>query len=122
MNSVRQFGIVVLLLLWLAPAMACIAPDAQLTQQERACCRMMKNQCGQMEMPASHGCCQKDIQSAHHDALKTKPVDIHPDVAATVYLLVAQFWTPGPVFGGRVKHPEVSPPQSPPRSISVLRI
>jgi hypothetical protein len=29
--------------------------DAQMNTEERACYRMMKNQCGQMDMPASHG-------------------------------------------------------------------
>ena len=55
MKAVRQFGALVLLLMsWLAPAMACITPSVQLTHEEKACCRKMKNQCGQMGMPASH--------------------------------------------------------------------
>ncbi|HEY4050493.1 MAG TPA: hypothetical protein VGM27_26820 [Acidobacteriaceae bacterium] len=122
MKSARQLGALVLLLLsWLGPAMACMTPEAQLTQEERACCRM-KNQCGQMEMPASHGCCQKDVQAAHHDALQTKPVDLHPDMAATTHLFIADLLNPELVSAGWVEQAELSPPQSPPSSISVLRI
>ncbi len=54
MRAFRQLGVLVLLLVsCLAPAMACMAPEAQMSAQEHTCCRMMKNQCGQMEMKAS---------------------------------------------------------------------
>jgi hypothetical protein len=99
-----------------------MTPDAQLTQQERACCRMMKDQCGQMGMPASHSCCQKDIQSANHDARQAKSVNIHPDIAVTPHLFIADLSNPSLVSAGWVEHPEFSPPHFPPNSISVLRI
>jgi hypothetical protein len=52
--------LVLLLVSCLAPAMACVVSNAEMNTEERACCRMMKNQCEQMDnMPASHGCCQK---------------------------------------------------------------
>jgi hypothetical protein len=55
--------------------------------EERACCRMMKNQCGQMDnMPASHGCCQKTPPSVHDNALDTKAVTFHPVVATIIWL------------------------------------
>lgn len=51
----HKLGAILLLLVsFVAPAMACMAPDAEMTVEERACCRMMKNDCGQMEMPISH--------------------------------------------------------------------
>jgi len=47
MRVIRQFGVLVLLLVsCLAPAMACMVPNAEMSTQERTCCRMMKNQCG----------------------------------------------------------------------------
>lgn len=123
MKAVRQFGALVLLLMsWLAPAMACITPSVQLTHEEKACCRMMKNQCGQMGMPASHGCCQKDVQAAHHDALQTKYVNVHPESAATAHTFVALYWNPGVASAEWLERVEFSPPQSPPSSVSVLRI
>ena len=79
MRVIRQLGVLVLLLVsWLTPAMACMVPDAQMNTEERACCRAMKNQCGRMEMPASHGCCQKTPPSVHDNALDTKAVTSHP--------------------------------------------
>ena len=68
--ALRQFGALILLLVTcMAPAMACMVPGAEMSTQERACCRTMKNQCGQMGMPASHGCCQKAPPSVHDNAL-----------------------------------------------------
>jgi hypothetical protein len=123
MRVIRQFGAVVLLLaLWLAPAMACITPDAQLSPQERACCRMMKYHCGQLEMPASHGCCHKDVQSNQHNALQTKSVALHPEIAILADLFIAGLWNQKPTSARWIEHPELSPPQSPPSSVSVLRI
>jgi hypothetical protein len=66
--------------------MACMVPNAQMSTQERACCRVMKSQCGQMEMPASHGCCNKTLPSVHDNALDTKTVTFHPVVASILWL------------------------------------
>jgi hypothetical protein len=70
--------------------MACMVPDAQMNAQERACCRTMKNQCGQMEMPASHGCCQKTPLSVHDNALDTKTVAFHPAAVAVIRLAASE--------------------------------
>jgi len=87
MKAFRQFGVLVLLLVsCLAPAMACMVPDAQMSIEERACCRMMKNQCGQIEMPASHGCCQKTPPSVHDNALDTKTAAFHPVAVIAIWL------------------------------------
>jgi hypothetical protein len=54
MRVLRQIGVLVLLLVsCLAPAMACMIPNAEMSAQERVCCRMMKNQCGQMDARVS---------------------------------------------------------------------
>ena len=54
------------LLVWLfaAPAMACLLPIAQLTQEEKACCRSMAGMCDDMAKNTSHSCCQK--AQIHH--------------------------------------------------------
>jgi hypothetical protein len=119
----RQFGVLVLLLVsCLAPAMACMVPNAQMSTQERACCRVMKSQCGQMEMPASHGCCHKTPPSVHDNALDTKPVTFHPVVATILWLADFEFVNPTASVAGWVEHPDYSPPKSPPSTISILRI
>jgi hypothetical protein len=123
MRIFRQFGVVVLLLVsCLAPAMACMVSDAQMNSEERACCRMMKDQCGQMEMPASHGCCQKAPASVHDNALDTKTVVFHPVVAPVIWLAAFELVNPTSSVTGWVERPDDSPPQSPPSTISVLRI
>lgn len=122
MHVLRQIGVLVLLLVsCLAPAMACMIPNAEMSTQERACCRMMKNQCGQMEMPASHGCCQKTLPSVHNDALNTKTVSFHPAVVPVIWLAAS---VANPVFTvtGWIEYHDSSPPKSPPANVAVLRI
>ena len=123
MSYCRQFAVLVLLLVsCLAPAMACMVPNAQMSTQERACCRVMKSQCGQMEMPASHGCCDKTPPSVHDNALDTKTVTFHPVVASILWLVAFELVNPTSAVTGWVERPDYSPPKSPPATISILRI
>jgi hypothetical protein len=123
MKALRQLGVLVLLLAsCLAPAMACMVPDAAMNAQERACCRLMKNQCGQVGMPASHGCCQKTPLAVHDNALDTKATNVHPVAASVVWLAAFDLVNPTSTVAGRVEHPDDSPPKSPPTTISILRI
>src|SRR6267154_851008 len=122
MRVIRQFGVLVLLLVsCLAPAMACMVPNAEMSTQERTCCRMMKNQCGQMGMPASHGCCQKTPPSVHDNALDTKAMTFHPVVAPVIWLAASELVNPAPAVAGWVEHADYSPPKSPPSTLSILR-
>jgi len=123
MRVFRQFGVLVLLLVsCLAPAMACMVPNAEMSTQERACCRTMKDQCGQMEMPASHGCCQKTPPSVHDNALDTKTIAFHPVIVPVIWLTAFELVNPNPAVIGRVEHSDYSPPKLPPSTISILRI
>lgn len=123
MHFLRQFGVLVLLLVTcLAPAMACVAPNAEMSAQERACCQTMKSECGQMEMPASHGCCQKTPPSVHDNALDTKAAALHPDVTPVIWLAVSELVNPTSAVIGWVEHSDYSPPEPPPATISILRI
>jgi hypothetical protein len=123
MRIFRQLGVLVLLLVTcLAPAMACMVSDTQMNSEERACCRVMKNQCGQMEMPASHGCCQKAPPSIHDNVLDTKAVAFHPVVVSIIWVAAFDLWNPASAVAGWVEHPDYSPPEAPPSSISILRI
>ena len=71
-----------------APLMACLAPDAQLTEAEKACCRDMAKECGSMDMSADHSCCQKIVPD-QKDALvkQLAPLD---DAAATAAAIAAE--------------------------------
>lgn len=121
MKAARQLLTVVLLLVsYLTPAMGCTVSDAQMTPVERACCRMMKNHCEQMGMSASRGCCHTVVQSSRENALYTKVQINHPITATIVWLGIAVRLDPA--FYASIGHPDYSPPQSPPSSISILRI
>src|SRR6202035_4621805 len=108
MRVLRQFGVLVLLLVsCLAPAMACMVPNAEMSTEERACCRMMKNQCGQMDnMTVSHGCCQKTPPSVHDNALDTKAVTFHPIVVPVIWLAAFELANPTPTVIAWVERPD----------------
>jgi hypothetical protein len=123
MRAFRQLGVLVLLLMTcLAPAMACMVPNAQMSTQERACCRVMKNQCGQMEMPASHGCCQKAPPSVYDNALDTRAVALHSIALPAIWLTAYELLNPASVVTGSIEHPDYTPPKPPLSAISILRI
>ncbi|QNI30873.1 hypothetical protein H7849_17355 [Alloacidobacterium dinghuense] len=123
MKAARQFGIIILLLVsYLTPAMACMVSDVQMNAEERACCLAKKNHCEQMGMPASHGCCQKTPKSAQDNALDTKAVTYHLVALAVDWLSATDSLIANPVATGLVEHADASPPQPPLSFISVLRI
>jgi len=122
MRIFRQFGVLVLLLAsCFTPVMACMVPDVQMNAEERACCQAMKDQCGQMEMSALHGCCQKTPASVRDNALDTKTVAFHPTVVHILWFTAFELVNPAITVSGWVQHPDYSPPKSP-ATISILRI
>jgi hypothetical protein len=122
-KPLHQFGALLLLLLtFVAPAMACMASDAGMTVEERACCRAMKTDCRQTEMPASHDCCKKLPGAIHRVALRPDVVSIHPVFAVAVWTLLLNLFPPDDETQGWIQRPEHSPPKLPPSSISVLRV
>lgn len=123
MKTARQLLTVVLLLVsYLAPAMVCTVSDAQMPPAERACCKMMKNQCEQMGMSASSGCCRTVLQDSRANAVYTKVQIDRPIPAATLWLGIETNLHPATHLLASAGHPDSSPPQSPPSSISILRI
>lgn len=124
MKVIRQFALIVAVLLPLvAPAMACVVPGANLTPAERACCKQMASQCGHMEMPAAHGCCQKEapitaqwnvaqLPSGHGCGYLNTTADLPP-------IARLQIASGLPV---NVTQRSLTLPQSPPAIISALRI
>ena len=123
MGELRKLGVLVLLLAsCLSPAIACMAPGAQMTTEERACCRMMNYECGQMQMSKSSGCCEKIPPSAFDNAQVTRPSALHPISASVVWLSSSDLMNRVPSVAGRVEHTDYSPPNSPPSTISILRI
>lgn len=123
MRVFRQLGVLVLMLVsFLAPAMACMVPDAQLTSQERACCRSMQGPCGETSMPASKGCCQKNLSGVYDRAFDTSAAAFRPVAAIAVWLTASKLLRPVPICAGPIEHTDFSPPKAPPLTVSILRI
>ncbi len=111
-----------LLISCVAPAMACMQPNVQMSAQERACCRMMKSHCGEMQMSASHGCCHKTLQSVQDNALNAKTVMLQPVAAIAGSFMEFELAAPNPTFSRWLERPEHSPPQSSSAVVSILRV
>jgi hypothetical protein len=123
-RGVRQLATLLLLLFISgAPAMACMLPGAQMTEQERACCRMMQGDCGHMQMPSGRACCQKVPQTSNTNAIQWKAPAFHPVVVAALYVATWEMSPSTLLLAGDVAHPDVSPPpESPPATNSILRV
>src|SRR5579864_1898246 len=98
----RSAATFVLMLVWIAvPTLRCAA-SADLTPQERACCKRMAGECG--KMPSQHECCRKTVASpqnamaspraaapvldAPFEAVLTTPmylVAVQPSATAAIY-------------------------------------
>ena len=119
----RKFGALAMLFAALVtPTMACAVADSPMTSEERVCCQMMRNHCGDKGMPASHGCCKKIPGSLFDNALNAKAVTSHPVVVPVIWLPALQVGKPTSPFSGWVEHLDYSPPKPPPSTISILRI
>ncbi len=123
MKAVRHFGVILLLLLTCAaPVMACLTPDIQMTAAERACCRMMRNQCGQMQMPDSENCCATTPDALFASALKSTPVNIQPNPSVVLWVTSPDVSSIEMASRGWTRSPVPWPPESPPTAIAILRI
>jgi hypothetical protein len=101
------------------PAMACLIPEAEMTDAERDCCKHMAQQCGSMNMPSSHSCCHTQV--SHPDSMlgETFAHFLAPALSSAVvgelqpsHIVASQFFP-------FELHP---PPESPPGTSSILRI
>jgi hypothetical protein len=100
------------------PAMACLTLGVEMTTAERECCKQMAQNCGSMNMPASHSCCQTEVRQPQ-PMLQAAAAHVAPQVAteAAVIQLENPF-TSHAEFSFEL-HP---PPESSPGSSSILRI
>jgi len=115
-------ALLLLNIICLSPVVACMAPDAQMSAAERACCHIMKNECGQMQMPASHGCCQKVLPSITMVALDKKAILLHPADTDFVKLMATDLFDQLRLSSNLNSDPSASPPGHIAPTISNLRI
>lgn len=120
MNIIRQIASVLLLVvLFGIPAMACLIPGAEMTDAERDCCKHMAEQCGSMDMPSSHSCCQNEISTPHLMLGTSFAQFIAPVLSGAAVSELPQPALVGSQFYSFEFHP---PPESPPGTPSILRI
>ena len=120
MKTVRQFASLVLLAaLFGYPAMACLIPGADMTETERECCKHMSQQCGSMDMPSSHSCCEKEV-GRPSSMLRVAVVHFVPP--AVYGAIVSELQQPHLAEAQASFFELHPPPESPPGSSSILRI
>ncbi len=93
-----------------------------MTVEERACCRAMKSDSGQMKMPASHDFCRKTPGALHGSSLRSNFASFHPVVAVAVWTPPPDLFPPYEIAKGWIPRPEQSPPKPLPSIISVRRV
>ena len=116
----KLVGILMLAVMLGYPAMACLSTAAsEMTEAERECCKHMAPDCGSMNMPASHSCCQTQVRQPN-SMLNIASTQLAPPVAieaTTIDPTVLR--TATPEFSFFQLHPL---PESPPGASPILRI
>ena len=121
MRYLRTITIVLMLVAWAAsPAVACLLPGPQLTEEKNACCRDMAPRCGE-QMQASHSCCTKSVKQ-DNSLLASRHDGLNPDL--TFIRLTFEDASSSPLgaaipLGVFASH---SPPGPAPGATSILRI
>lgn len=119
-SIVRQFASLLLaVILWGAPVMACLTPGVEMTPAERECCKHMAQRCGSMGMPSSHSCCRKEVRQPNSMLGRAQP-NIGPSpITKTVSITLI---LPKPDQSQFCSLKLQSPSESPPSSLPILRI
>jgi hypothetical protein len=97
MKLVVNFRLLLVVLLLGGPIMACAIPDAQLTADEKQCCKEMGGDCGQgaSGMPMSHSCCKTAVQPPHD----FRPSSAFSSFAPSCVISTVEFRTALPLAG-----------------------
>jgi hypothetical protein len=107
---------------WASPVMACMLPDADLTGEERECCKSMADDCGRMAMPASHSCCKAVVRQADVYLINSRFPTVHSVSSVTLFVSTIEHSLSATPLQAKTMVAAHSPPTSPPETISVLRI
>ena len=110
--------LVVVSLMAMQPLAACFSSEMSVSEEQ--CCQEMQGDCSYVSMPTAHSCCTYVDSSAvaRLEARKTlETTDLSAALPRTPALISAS-----PQLLAFAQTTPVSPPQSPPLSIQVLRI
>jgi len=120
MAELRKFAAMLVALVMVGlPAMACLVSNAQLTSDERECCKQMAGMCGSGPMANSHPCCKTTVHPRNDATVRAAWSPARVMLVAAVVSTSAEFPIPGRSIAADVAAP---PPESPPPVIEVLRI
>jgi hypothetical protein len=100
------------------PLSACLTSAAEMSKEERECCKKMTGRCETSVMPSSHSCCQHPVS---RQAIAVSRVQMNDSVSAIVMLAEAIPVLPELIVR-RSSTSFESPPESPPQISNVLRI
>jgi hypothetical protein len=119
-TSARWLAAAVLFAWTLLPAIACAADFRQMTEPEMACCKKMAGKC---DMGAGqHSCCEQTVHSQDPaKAIVTQSFHLQNAVVISAVTINAAELPSCSGFQ-EVKSNDGSPPESPPGSITILRI
>jgi len=116
----KLVGILLLAVMLGYPAMACLSTAAsEMSEAERECCKHMAPDCGSMNMPASHSCCQTQVRQPNSMLNVASTHLAAPVTIEATTIDLASLRTASSEFFFFQLHP---PPESPPGSSSILRI
>jgi hypothetical protein len=119
LRRTAQFVSVVLsAIVFAVPISACLTPSADMTMEQRECCEKMAGRCEISVMPSSHSCCKHPV--ARHAAAASR---VQSSDFGSAFTMLAEDLAllPRQMIGTAACTFE-SPPESPPESVSVLRI
>jgi hypothetical protein len=110
--------------LFSAPVVACLSAGGALTtEEEKECCRKMPEGCGDMEMPSSHSCCTATTVRQGNPYLATSRASIRVVQERPALLRLSEVsLLVSPVLHDSMYSNTHDPPESPPSTISILRI
>ena len=118
MKKGTQLGaIAIIFVLFGQPLLACVTPGHTMTATEHACCVKMASMCNSSAMPMSHSCCKQSVSPQKVAFAKLRTGDL-----AAPAVLVFDFVVALPTFQVGDLLPSDSPPGSPPKLSTVLRI
>ena len=119
MYRVNKFAAFLMVLLLGVPAVACVVPSLEKTIEKQECCRAMADHCGDAGMDSDHSCCARIL---HEDGqfLQTR----QRKAIALDFSVLAAVSETAAVPAAQLPPPElpVTPPESPPHRIAILRI
>jgi hypothetical protein len=113
-----QFAAVLLASVLLAmPVMACLVPDGRMTAEEHNCCQKMAHRCEAGVMPSSHSCCRHPVSRQDISVSRIQTIDL-----SLLTATIAELTSPTLPMTNGLPLVFESLPESPPQTITVLRI